>query len=613
MTHRKNTPSRFRYGTNIIFLLLCFVLGQTAISAQNFKEDSKKVNNIGSGDEAIVFASSRAGGANQIYKMNSDGSDPIRLTVGATSDAAAEWSPDKTKIVFSRFIGTGITEIWIMNSDGSNPIRLTNNSGFSDQNATFSPDGTKLLYSHCETVNFTCDLYTMNLDGSNQQLWPLSHPVNDDDQAHYSPDGTKIVWTAYVVATNETGLYIANADGTGAILQLTTGTYPTVDNVARFSPDSSKIVFIRSVDYGNGNTNDIYTINPDGTNSTRLTTNSVAELRPVYSPDGSKILYSSNQDGDFEIYTMNSTTGAQIDQLTSNTSSDYVGDWSGVTTSVSGSTKFDFDGDGKSDRSVFRPSNSIWYLNRSTDGFAAIQFGLGTDALAPADYDGDGKADVAVWRASEGNFYILNSSDSSVRVENFGLAGDVLTVGDWDGDGKADLSVYREGSQSTIYYRGSDNNPNGNVTFLPWGTVGDKPVVGDFDGDGIQDAAVFRPSNKVWYVRRSSDNTVNYVNFGIASDKLVPADYDGDGKTDVAVYRDGVWYILQSSNSQIKYEYFGLSSDVAVPADYDGDGKADVAVFRNGVWYVNQSTSGFSATSFGLTGDKAVPNAYVNP
>ncbi len=105
-----------------------------------------------------------------------------------------------------------------------------------------------------------------------------------------------------------------------------------------------------------------------------------------------------------------------------------------------------------------------------------------------------------------------------------------MTVGDWDGDGKADLSVYREGSQSTIYYRGSDNNPSGNITFVPWGTTGDKPVVGDFDGDGIQDAAVFRPSNKVWYIRRSSDNTVNYVNFGIASDKLVPADYDGDGK-----------------------------------------------------------------------------------
>ncbi len=74
---------------------------------------------------------------------------------------------------------------------------------------------------------------------------------------------------------------------------------------------------------------------------------------------------------------------------------------------------YDFDGDGRSDRSVFRSSDTTWYLDRSTDGFAAIPFGLGTDTLAPADYDGDGKTDVAVWRASEGNFYIYNSSDSS--------------------------------------------------------------------------------------------------------------------------------------------------------------------------------------------------------
>ncbi len=564
-------------------------------------------------DEAILFASSRDGGNPQIYKMNSDGSNPIRLTNGAASDATATWSPDKTKIVFSRFVGTGITELWIMNSDGSNPTQLTNNTGFSDQNPSFKPDGSKILYSHCETVNFTCDLYTMNIDGSDQQLWPLSHPVNDDDQAFYSPDGTKIVWSAYVVATNETGLYIANADGTGSITQLTTGTYPNVDSFARFSPDSSKLVWTRYADYGNADTGEVYTINTDGTNSTRLTSNSVAEIRPVWSPDGSKILYSSRQDGDYEIYTMNALTGAVTDQLTVNTASDYVNDWYVGTTAVANNALFDFDGDGRSDRSVFRSSDTTWYLDGSTDGFAAIQFGLGTDTLAPADYDGDGKTDVAVWRASEGNFYIYNSSDSSVRVENFGLAGDVVTVGDWDGDGKADLSVYREGSQSTIYYRGSDNNPSGNITFVPWGTTGDKPVVGDFDGDGIQDAAVFRPSNKVWYIRRSSDNTVNYVNFGIASDKLVPADYDGDGKTDVAVYRDGVWYILQSSNSQVRYEYFGLSTDVVVPADYDGDGKADVAVFRNGVWYLNQSTSGFAVSTFGTSGDRAVPNAYVNP
>ena len=277
-------------------------------------------------------------------------------------------------------------------------------------------------------------------------------------------------------------------------------------------------------------------------------------------------------------------------------------------------TPFDFDGDAKSDLSVFRSSNLNWYINRSSNNqLTGAQFGLAADKLAPEDYDGDGKTDIAVWRESEGNFYILNSSNNSVRVENFGLAGDILTVGDYDGDGKADLSTYRDGAQSYFFYRGSLNNPSGNITYLPFGTSGDKPQRGDFDGDGKQDAAVFRPSNNVWYILQSLTGQVRYDYWGLSADKFVSADYDGDGKTDLAVFRSGVWYIKQSSNNTARYENFGLSSDTPVPADYDGDGKADVAVFRNGIWYLNRSTSGLAIQQFGLSGDAPIPNAFVIP
>ncbi len=277
-------------------------------------------------------------------------------------------------------------------------------------------------------------------------------------------------------------------------------------------------------------------------------------------------------------------------------------------------SNFDFDGDGKSDISVFRPSDQNFYLNRSTQGFAAVQWGLSTDKLAPADYDGDGKTDIAVWREAEGNFYILNSSNNSVRVENFGLAGDKLTVDDWDGDGKADLSVYRDGAQSYFYYRGSLNNPSGNITYLPWGTTGDKPLRGDFDGDCKQDVAVFRPSNNQWIIRNSSNSQVTYQNFGLSTDKFVPSDYDGDGKTDIAVWRpsNGVWYILQSSNGQIKYTNWGVNTDVPVAADYNGDGKADAAIYRNGNWWIVQSSDNQSTiTNFGLSSDIPIQTAYL--
>lgn len=279
----------------------------------------------------------------------------------------------------------------------------------------------------------------------------------------------------------------------------------------------------------------------------------------------------------------------------------------------------DFDADGRADPSVYRGSNGFWYINRSTAGFTAAQWGVATDKLTPADFDGDDRADIAVWRedaATVAGFYILQSSNNTMRIERFGQTGDDPTiVGDWDGDGKADPAVYRGpggGPQNYFYYRGSLNNPSGNVTYLPWGAGGDKAMRGDYDGDGKMDAAVFRPSTGLWYISQSSNGAVRYENWGLSSDKFVPSDYDGDSKTDLAVFRNGVWYIKQSSNSQTAYINWGLNTDVLVPADYDGDGKTDAAIFRNGVWYLRLSSSGsLSVVNFGISTDVAVPGAFV--
>jgi len=239
----------------------------------------------------------------------------------------------------------------------------------------------------------------------------------------------------------------------------------------------------------------------------------------------------------------------------------------------------DFNGDGHTDISLFRPSQGGWYVQ----GQPTVFFGLNGDIPVPGDYDGDKKTDIAVFRPSVGGWY--RSGASPVF---FGLNGDIPVPGDYDGDGKTDIAVFRP-SVGGWYI-------NGQAPVF-FGLNGDIPVPGDYDGDGKTDIAVFRPSVGGWY-----RNGATPVFLGLSGDIPVPGDYDGNKTTDVAIFRPSVggWYVNGQSP-----QFLGVSGDMPVPGDYDGNGTTDIAVFRpgTGAWYVGSQAPVF----FGTSGDLPLP------
>ncbi len=276
-----------------------------------------------------------------------------------------------------------------------------------------------------------------------------------------------------------------------------------------------------------------------------------------------------------------------------------------------GGVNSDFDGDGKTDLSIFRPGPGEWWYSKSSNGGnTALQFGAGTDRITPGDFTGDGKTDFAFFRPSTGFWFVLRSEDNSFYSFPFGANGDVPTPGDFDGDGKADAAVFRPSTLTWYISRSS-----GGTTITTFGAAGDVPVATDYDGDGKADIAIYRPSLGQWWIQRSSTGVTSAYSFGSSTDKTVPGDYTGDGKSDVAFFRPstGFWFVIRSEDNSFYSFPFGSSTDVPSPGDYDGDGRLDATVFRPSTvtWYSNRSTAGVLIQAFGAAGDIPVPNAYV--
>ena len=266
----------------------------------------------GSEPDRIVFVSDRDGDPD-IYIMNADGTDQIPLTDNGSIDGEPRISPDKKWVAFLSE-ESGDREINRMKLDDKNavPERLTHSPG-ADEMHRWSPDSSRIAF--VSNRDGQPEIYLMDAHGSN-----FTRVTRDPSKPHlssWSPDSQWIAFTLIGAAVG-TGIISRNPDGVD-VRQLTTGT----DLDAIWSPDGYKIVFTSERD---GNL-EIMTMNSDGSGQVRLTNNTSDDYQPSWSPDGKRLAFISERDGNAEIYVM-SADGSSQNRLTNNDAKEEAPVWS---------------------------------------------------------------------------------------------------------------------------------------------------------------------------------------------------------------------------------------------------------------------------------------------
>jgi Tol biopolymer transport system component len=282
----------------------------------------------------IAFTSDRTGNYD-IFVMNADCTELTQLTHDPAADWHPAWSPDGTRLAFAHsFLGT---DIFIMNADGTDLRKCTDDEA-DDHEMSWSPDGTKIAFASNRTVvqsgSSDYDIFVMNADCTG--LTQVTDNPTDDREPAWSPDGTTIAFSSGGVGTpgvnklsGNYDIFVINPDGRGQRRL----TYDRRDDQnPAWSPDGTRIAWKRD----RAGADKLLVMNADGSRAFQLVTDATGgeELSrdglpdgsPAWSPDGSKLVFSSQRTGNTEILLVNAD-GSGMMKLTDDRANDDEPAW----------------------------------------------------------------------------------------------------------------------------------------------------------------------------------------------------------------------------------------------------------------------------------------------
>lgn len=457
-----------------------------------FSPDGRRIALSGSTDASL-----------DIYVMSASGSTPVRLTHSPAQEYEPSFSPDGRQIAFT-VLNNGIADIYVMNVDGSNVKRLTTqgfntdpywsvgttpartlsieNVGVSEGNTGSVPMefivrlsrvSSQPVTVHYETTDQTADSIpnTMSADykaasglitfAPGQTMQTITVAVNSDTE----------------IEPNET-LRVVLAEARGAAIKVSTA-IGTILNDDPSVQATGKIAFTSSRD---GNS-EIYIMNADGSNQTRLTYEPGGDFSPKLSRDGTEIVFTSDRDaGNDEIYSMNAD-GSDQKQLTNNGANDAAASFSPDGRKI----VFTSDRNGTPD---------IYVMNADGSGQARLTTGT-TIELYPQ-FSPDGRKIIYSGfepALSNEEIYIMNADGSGQTLLTIGPAIDFLPTFSPDG-----RKIVFTSSRDGLYRIFSMNSDGSNVVslsnttaygYLPYDT---NP---DYSPDGHKIAFTFNRNNNL--------------------------------------------------------------------------------------------------------------------